>query len=227
MEKILKIYHGSQDIIDTPEYGKGKSTNDYGKGFYCTENIELAKEWACSKNEDGYANAYELDMGGLEVLRLNSPSYNVLHWLAILADNRTYWERNSISENAKRYLRDNFLIDISGYDVIIGYRADDSYFTFAKNFVSNAISLQQLQRAMKLGELGEQVVLKSRKAFNQLKFLRAEVAPSSVYYYKKVARDDGARTEYRRQARNGPGQNDILMIDIMREGMKHDDPRLL
>lgn len=191
MENILKIYHGSQDIIDTPEYGKGKSTNDYGKGFYCTENIELAKEWACSKNEDGYANAYELDMGGLEVLRLNSPSYNVLHWLAILADNRTYWERNSISENAKRYLRDNFLIDISGYDVIIGYRADDSYFTFAKNFVSNAISLQQLQRAMKLGELGEQVVLKSRKAFNHLKFLGAEVAPSSVYYYKKVARDDG------------------------------------
>lgn len=45
MENILQIYHGSQDIIDTPEYGKGKSTNDYGKGFYCTENIELAKEW--------------------------------------------------------------------------------------------------------------------------------------------------------------------------------------
>lgn len=227
MENILQIYHGSQDIIDTPEYGKGKSTNDYGKGFYCTENIELAKEWACSRNEDGYANAYELDMEGLEILQLNSQPYNVLHWLAILADNRTYWERNSISENAKRYLRDNFLIDISGYDVIIGYRADDSYFTFAKNFVSNAISLKQLQRAMKLGELGEQVVLKSRKAFNHLKFLGAEVAPSSVYYYKKVARDDGARTEYRRQARNGPDQNDILMIDIMREGMKHDDPRLL
>ena len=212
MENILQIYHGSQDIIDTPEYGKGKSTNDYGKGFYCTENIELAKEWACPRNEDGYANAYELDMEGLEILQLNSQPYNVLHWLAILADNRTYWERNSISENAERYLRD---------------RADDSYFTFAKNFVSNAISLQQLQRAMKLGELGEQVVLKSRKAFNHLKFLGAEVAPSSVYYYKKVARDDGARTEYRRQARNGSDQNDILMIDIMREGMKHDDPRLL
>ena len=154
MENILKIYHGSQDIIDTPEYGKGKSTNDYGKGFYCTENIELAKEWACSKNEDGYANAYELDMGGLEVLRLNSPSYNVLHWLAILADNRTYWERNSISENAKRYLRDNFLIDISGYDVIIGYRADDSYFTFAKNFCIKCNILTAVTKSDETGRIG-------------------------------------------------------------------------
>lgn len=77
----VRIYHGSEYVIDNPVFGKGKTTNDYGKGFYC---------------------------------------------------------------------RDNFLIDVSEYDVIIGYRADDSYFTFAKSFVSNGISLQQLQLAMRL-----------------------------------------------------------------------------
>ena len=42
------IYHGSKNIITKPEFGKGNIANDYGLGFYCTENIELAKEWACS-----------------------------------------------------------------------------------------------------------------------------------------------------------------------------------
>ena len=51
----LKIYHGSDHIISKPEFGKGKFWNDYGRGFYCTESIELAKEWACSEaGKDGY-----------------------------------------------------------------------------------------------------------------------------------------------------------------------------
>ena len=83
-------------------------------------------------------------MDGLEILNLNSPEYNILNWLAILADNRTYWQNGSISEQAKKYIKDNFLPDISGFDVIIGYRADDSYFSFAQDFVAGVISLQKL-----------------------------------------------------------------------------------
>ena len=56
------LYHGSEKIIDAPEFGKGNSHNDYGRGFYCTENEELAKEWACSNNNNGFANKYEFDM---------------------------------------------------------------------------------------------------------------------------------------------------------------------
>lgn len=223
----IEIFHGSEEKIQKPQFGAGKNTNDYGRGFYCTQNIELAKEWACSNSYDGYANRYELDLKGLRVLKLNDPSYSVLNWLAILADNRTYWERSSISENAKRYLHDHFLIDISQYDVIVGYRADDSYFTFAKNFVANGISLRQLQEAMKLGKLGEQIVLKSQKAFEQISFLGAEQAQAALYYERKIARDRAARTEYRRNVRENPNNNDLLMIDIMREGMKDGDSRLL
>ena len=43
MKKIL--YHGSDHIITNPEYGHASYANDYGRGFYCTENIELAKEF--------------------------------------------------------------------------------------------------------------------------------------------------------------------------------------
>ena len=58
MDKII-IYHGSSEIVKQPVYGKGKPYNDYGIGFYCTEHLELAKEWACTKNIDGFVNEYE------------------------------------------------------------------------------------------------------------------------------------------------------------------------
>ena len=45
MKKKIIIYHGSQQIVEKPRFGIGKKYNDYGQGFYCTENIELAKEF--------------------------------------------------------------------------------------------------------------------------------------------------------------------------------------
>lgn len=169
MQKI--VYHGSVSVIEKPEYGKGSRQNDYGRGFYCTESQELAREWACAKNTDGYANKYELDFSGLKVLDLNDPEYSILNWLAILTKNRTYWQNSSIAEEAKRYLQQHFYINTAEYDIIIGYRADDSYFSFAQDFVANGISLQQISEAMHLGKPGEQIVLISRKSFSSIRFL--------------------------------------------------------
>ena len=224
MSKIL--YHGSENIIEKPEFGKGARNNDYGKGFYCTENIELAKEWACAKQNNGYANIYEFDMSGLEVLNLNLPEYNILNWLAILADNRTYWQNGSIAEQAKKYITDNFLPDISGYDVIIGYRADDSYFSFVQDFVAGVISLQKLSEAMRLGKLGEQIVLKRKKAFEQINFIGYEDVDAGEYFNKKREREREARREYRRSKAAQANVNDLFILDIMREEIKNGDARL-
>ena len=62
MEKIT-LYHGSLNEIIVPQYGYGEERHDYGKGFYLTESIELAKEWAvCRPNEiNGWVHKYELD----------------------------------------------------------------------------------------------------------------------------------------------------------------------
>ena len=220
------LYHGSENIIEKPEFGKGALHNDYGRGFYCTENIELAKEWACASQHNGYANVYEFDITGLKCLNLNSPEYNILNWLAILADNRTYWQNGSISEQAKKYVKDNFLPDISEYDVITGYRADDSYFSFAQDFVANTISFQKLSEAMRLGKLGEQIVLKSPKAFDQIKFLGYESAEAGEYYLKKSEREREARKEYRSRKKEVANINDFFILDIMREGIKNGDARL-
>lgn len=222
----MKLYHGSENIIEKPVYGKSARYNDYGKGFYCTENIELAKEWACAKQKNGYANIYDLDLSELNVLNLNSASYNILNWLAILADNRTYWQNGSIAEPAKNYIKENFLPDISAYDVIIGYRADDSYFSFAQDFVSGVISLQKLAQAMRLGKLGEQIVLKSPKAFAQIQFAGYENADAEEYYIKKNEREREARRQYRRNKKEQADVNELFILDIMREEIKNGDARL-
>ena len=69
--KKITIYHGSKDIIEKPIYHQGKPQNDYGFGFYCTESLELAKEWSCTNNKtNGFANKYTIDITVLSILNL-------------------------------------------------------------------------------------------------------------------------------------------------------------
>ena len=223
----MKIFHGSENRIEKPEYGKGKPYNDYGLGFYCTEDIEMAKEWSCGEEHDGFANEYTLDITGLKVLNLNAPEYTILHWLAVLLKNRTFRLTNPIAKDAKEYLLEHFPVNTEDYDIIIGYRADDSYFSFAEDFLNNAISVRKLEKAMRLGNLGEQVVLVSRAAFDALKYVGAEEADRSMYYVLKMKRDKAARAEYLGSDRKPSyGLDELYMLDIMRQGVKADDPRL-
>ena len=222
----MLVYHGSSHIIQTPVFNGSKRTNDYGYGFYTTENIELAKEWACANDQNGYANIYEADLTGLKILNLNSSEYNILNWLAILTKYRSYWQNGSIAERAKQYLQDNFFVDPTPFDVIIGYRADDSYFSFAQDFIAGTISLTKLSEAMRLGKLGEQIVFKSKISFAHIHFIDAEPADSRTYYTKKTARDREARKAYRSIKQTSDDYNELFIIDIMREEIKNGDPRL-
>lgn len=224
MSKLI-LYHGSSVIVERPAFGRGKAYNDYGVGFYCTGHIELAKEWACSENIDGYVNQYEVDMSGLSVLNLSSDEFTILNWLAILMLHRKARLSTPLAKRGKEYLIQNFLPEFKKHDIIVGYRADDSYFSFARSFVSNEISLRQLGYAMKLGKLGEQVVLKSLKAFDAVKFIGYEIADNTVYYAKRKARDDEARAAYYKELEK-EDLDGIFMRDIIREEIKPYDSRL-
>lgn len=227
MNKKMTIYHGSKDIIKKPEYGKGKPYNDYGLGFYCTEYLDLAKEWACDDKHGGYANKYELNMTDLKILDLNGKDYCILHWISILLKNRKVTLENDVSVAAKEYILNNFPVDTSGYDIIKGYRADDSYFSYARDFLQNTISVKRLSQVMKLGNLGNQIVLISEKAFDQIRFVGFEEAPQNIHFPLRKKRDELARAEYLLNRKgNALSPNDIFMLDIMRNEMKADDPRL-
>lgn len=220
------LYHGSPNIIEKPIFGAGKRYKDYGLGFYCTDSLEMAKEWAPSGDKNGYANCYELDCNGLQILDLNSPDYCILHWLAVLLENREFDVPSGLALEAKKYILTNFAVDYQSVDAIIGYRADDSYFSFAQDFINGTISYRQLNHAMHLGKLGQQFVLKSREAFDRIRFLGYEVAESEQWYTKKMARDKAARREYFSLDRNRWRRGDLYITQIIDEEMKSDDSRL-
>ena len=226
MSKI-ELLHGSDHVIEKPDFHLGKTNNDYGRGFYCTRELPMAMEWACKQNTDGFVNKYSLEQDSLKVLNLLDGNYNILHWMALLLKNRTFRLSNEIAIDARDYIIENFSIDLSDYDVVIGYRADDSYFSFAESFVQNGLPLRTLNQALRLGKLGEQTVLISEKAFENLKFEEVELADKTIYYPKFISRDSGARETYRNEIRKGRSyKDDIFVLDILREEMKNDDSRI-
>lgn len=224
MEKLLTIYHGSSQIVETPTFGLGRKNNDFGLGLYCTESLELAKEWAVSSLRDGFANRYILDTEYLNILNLNNPEYTILNWIAVLVDNRLFSIKTPIARRAKQYLIEHFSINVNAYDIITGYRADDSYFDFAEAFLNNTITVEQLSRAMRLGKLGEQIVLKSQFAFSKIKYEGFDIAKKEQYYVLRKARNDDANQTYLDiQEEEADG---LYIQDILRGGISNDDSRI-
>ena len=223
----LVLFHGSDHVIEHPSLGLGRLHNDFGRGFYCTEDLELAKEWAATHERDGLANRYELDTTDLAVLRLDDPRWSVLHWMSVLVRNRTFRLRNPIAARGFRYLSDRFPVVVEGYDLVVGWRADDSYFDYAEAFLNNAITVQQLAAAMRLGNLGLQVVLKSERAFapERLRFTGAETADRTVYVVRRESRDGAARAGYERLLLE-LDERGLYLSDVIREDIRDGDARL-
>lgn len=209
----LVLYHGSDRIIEKPEYGKGALYNDYGQGFYCTENKYEADLWASNRFE-AYTNKYELDLSGLSILRLDNK--NVLQWAAILGKFRN---REDLSTRGNfrcdLLVKKYYDVDIRGYDVVIGYRADDSYFKMMQAFFEENLTLEDLSKAITLGNLGYQVVLISKKAFNQLKFINSELIDVPKLRLEKRQRDRRAKNEFMSLERNSATKRKGFITDYI------------
>lgn len=152
-----------------------------------------------------------MDCDGLSILDLNDDAYCILHWLAILLENREFDTPSGLALEAKRYIGKEFALDYQRFDVMVGYRADDSYFSFAQDFMNGTISYRQLREAMHLGKLGQQFVLKSKKAFERIRFQRYETAESKEWYAKKMRRDKSARAAYFNMERNKWQRGDLYI----------------
>ena len=224
MDKLITIYHGSKQIVEVPTFGAGRKNNDFGLGFYCTESLELAREWAVSSLQNGFANRYTLDTEYLNILNLNTPEYTILNWMAVLVEHRLFSIKTPVARRAKQYLIEHFGINVNAYDLITGYRADDSYFDYAEAFLNNAITLEQLSMAMQLGRLGEQVVIKSKFAFSKIRFEGFEAAEKDRYYVLRKARDNEANKAYLDIL--DEDSDGLYIQDIIRGSVSNDDPRI-
>lgn len=223
----ITLFHGSQLVIPQPSLSKARPRNDYGCGFYTTRDHALACEWACQHSRDGYVNRYELWLDGLAVLDLLDGTHNTLEWVALLLKNRRFDLRLPTASLAREALVSRFCPDLSSVDVVVGYRADDSYFSYARAFVENALPLSALEEALRLGKLGEQTVLVSGRSFSQLTFTGSEPASGQDYHPRFLAREAKAREDFQTlMSRQSQHLDDLFILDILREEMTPHDPRL-
>lgn len=163
----ITLFHGTPNKIVVPEYGKGEEKHDYGKGFYLTESIDLAKEWAvCRPNEEnGFVHQYELETDELKILSFQEEG--VLAWLAELMKHRDASDSRRYRMLSKKFI-DRYGVNTDKYDVIKGWRANASYFYIAKEFVRDNIDMDILEELLSLGGLGIQYCIKSELAFSKL-----------------------------------------------------------
>lgn len=190
---MITVFHGSDHIIKEPRYLGGKTDNDYGNGFYTTEYEERARSWATLNGdpEKSVVNEYTLALENLEALNLNEKG--VLAWIAEVVANRGINEENAAivgEELVKRYRPDT-----TDADIIIGYRADDSYTQVIEAFLLNQINLYEVEKLFYKGSLGNQIFLKSEKAFKEIHWQNAyqvalleEDKRSDIYARREVNR---------------------------------------
>ena len=168
------FYHGSKQIVDIPLEKGSTPHNDYGPSFYLTHDLESAMLWACKHDDIGVVNKYEVRndvYNSFKILDLTDKNkYSVLNWIAILIH---FKELESLfktdNKEALEWLK-KFYIDVEQYDVVIGFRADDSYWLFPEAFINGQISIDELEEVYKLGDLGIQHAFMSKRAIKSLKY---------------------------------------------------------
>lgn len=167
-ENALILYHGSDHIVDKPQFGLGRTDNDYGSGFYTTEILARAEEWALLYGSDtAIINKYQLDIASLNIIELDN--LGPLAWIAEVVSHR------GVSSSVAKTFAADFVrlykpnTDLA--DVIVGYRADDSYGDVIESFLSGEITVDEVQKLFWKGELGHQVFIKSQQAFDALRYI--------------------------------------------------------
>lgn len=218
----MRIYHGSKQIVREPRFGIGRSFNDFGLGFYCTESEERAGEWAVTASDNGFVSVYAFNDTGLRIINLASSQYTILHWLNLLMNYREFDSSSAMLHRAGEYIARNFPVDYQSCDCIAGYRADDVSFTLAQLFLNNELPFQELRKHLSSGALGRQFVLKSNRAFERISYVGYVTASSADIYPEKSARElDVLQSAYKKVG--SPG---LYISDLINEEVKAYDARL-
>ena len=161
----MKLYHGSLEIVTTPEIRKPNRTLDYGSGFYTTTSYDQASAWVQrrmeeQKSEKGFVNIYELDesaLEGLKCLYFDSPTEE---WVDFVMKNRTQ----------RGYVHD--------YDIVYGPVANDRVYAAFALYEGGILDKQSLIAELKTYKLVDQYLFHTSNALRALSFIEGkEVLP--------------------------------------------------
>ncbi len=189
----MRVFHGSDHEVRHPQYMGGKADNDYGNGFYTTEYEDRAGSWAVLNGDSkrSIVNVYELNTDVLKTLDLNE--HGVLAWIAEVVANRGM--NQEAAGIVGKQLASLYRVNTEDYDLIQGYRADDSYTQVIEAFLMNQINTYEVERLFYKGDLGNQIFLKSQRAFEHIEWidsyevtLREEDKKADLYARREVNR---------------------------------------
>ncbi len=217
-----KIYHGGNRIVRNPAFGTGQPYNDFGLGFYCTEYPQYAAEWAVGSGGNGFVSAYSINSDGLRIINLCSSQYNPLHWIGLLFNYREFDLSSDTAYRAREYINKYYSVDHQACDCIIGYRADNSCFMFAQEFLDGRLSYMSFRNAIAGDDSNRQFVLKSNRAFDRISFTGYEPALSEDFLSVRKSR------EIRVIKRVKPyiSSSDFFITDLIEEEVRPYDTRL-
>lgn len=157
----IKLYHGSLEIVDTPQILEPNRTLDYGKGFYTTTNFDQAKDWVFRHKRDkekpscGYVNVYEIDINDVRnanTLWFEEPTEE---WVDFVNNNRS---DKTFSHN---------------YDFVYGPVANDKVYAAFALFESGLLNKIELIRELKTYTLVDQLLFHTSDALSKLKYVES------------------------------------------------------
>lgn len=197
-DKKVNIYHGSTVAVRTPSLNHNanrRKSTDYGNGFYLTCDPIAAKEWGMSLHDapPAFINKYSLRMNGLTTLDMSTLS--IEEQVAILIQNRVF-QNKELRKRGEEFVNANLHTNYKSYDIIVGDRCDACYKAMLEDFLSERIDLGQLEKALKLGDLGIQIFIQSQKALNQLTFVGVDLNNDTRYLRQYIQRVSNATREY-------------------------------
>lgn len=157
----LIVYHGSKKGITGKIEPISRESCDFGKGFYLGTDPAQPLTLICDEDKP-ILYTMKLDLTGLKVLKVEMN----LEWAMLIAYYRGYMDEVKGSEIYKKYER---LAD--GYDVILGYIANDRMYRVMKSFFEKEITDVALIHSLSALDLGRQYVCKTAKACDQLEIV--------------------------------------------------------
>lgn len=171
---MIELYHTGYQIIGKPDIKAGRKNADFGQGFYLSDNIEFSKRWARErKGLTTYLNRYELDTDGLSVKYLTRSA----EWFEYIYANRA-----------------SFADALAEYDVISGPIANDTLYDTWGIITSGLLPKEDALRLLMIGGEYEQIVIKTQKAAEALRFVSAEkILPEEISAYRETVRQEEER----------------------------------
>ena len=194
------LFHGAKTYIDGRiSIEKSKSTNDFGRGFYCGESLEQSAMFVANYPESSLY-ILEFDKTDLSYTQLNVDR----DWMLLIA-----YFRNKLNDYAKHPVILDLLSKLEGVDYIVAPIVDNRMFEIIDSFIDGEITDVQCQHCLSATNLGNQYVFVTDKALSQLQILRhCYLASDEKSYYLSYKQEESrvgndkvkvARKKYRGQ----------------------------